>query len=558
MPWVAASIGTAGQFFWTPGGTDAFRTLGFPAGFFGVNMRPSSVIYQNRMYLSGAWTDNAVFTEQFQFWPLGIDPPTVVPSLACGAGASSTVGYLSFYDENTNERSSLSAASAVQAASNTSRTWSSLPTSDNPRVTHIECWVAIDGALPAMSVRRQIGVTSITESVATADLGEIFTDSFQRFPRGKFNTIYHDRLVIAGDDRHPDVLYFSGLFTPERFEGLSLKTRNGEPIVGLVTVRDMLLVLCPRSSYIVQGYTEDDITMQISEPELGTICHAGITVIDGKAFIPTDRGPFVFDGTWHFIGQEIEKHWREQYAANTSRYERAFGIEDKAQNVWKFGPVSDSDVGSSTLTIYWVADYRPVLPNTGGGFTQPNWSYDVRSRTDFSAAELTLSGQRRGDLYTGSCDGFIRQENVDSDGGDDLDGYHKRVTIRTAHYLMNDPGGGRNHGKRLIDCDMYVTSEDSDWSFGIYGGDEYVGLSALSGRNAPFQPTVLSSALTDPGDGATYTKRTVHHFRTKGVAGRGFTWNITASDPVNFTFNGFGGQWRKGPALRPKVDNGGG
>jgi hypothetical protein len=558
MPWIevtqdpGVSFGNTGEFFWSvptetlPSAAVDFTSVAFPSGINSVNSKISAVNYANRFYALGGWTDNMVFTEEFALWIQGLQPPTIVPSLAVGAGAFVTIGYLTFARYNANdvleERSSLSAPSATLTG-DLVRTWSSIPTPNNTRATHIEFWVSVDGALPRMSVRRQVGVTSVVESVATASLGEAFGEEFTRFPRGKFNAVYHDRQVIAGDDRHPDTLHFSGLFTPERYEGLNLKTRNGEPIIGLATVRDMLLVVCPRSSYVVQGYTEDDLTMQISEPNIGAISHHALVVVDGRAFIFSDRGPYIFDGMWHFIGEGMARKFRAEYETYRTEYEDAFAVEDKVENVVKFGPVLNSDIDAY---VYWVCDYRPALP-TEGGYGQPNWSYDARSRKDDCAGELSIPGSRRGDLYTGSCDGFIRQENDYTDGDDDGDSYGKKLTIRTGHLLFNDPGGGRNHGKKLLDFNLYVRSEETSWGFGIFGGDEY------AYPAVDFQYGYDSIAASALSPGSTYQPRTVWHFRPTRSIGRGFTFNILGINPTNMLFTGLGGAWKRGRAVRREV-----
>jgi len=122
---------------------------------------------------------------------------------------------------------------------------------------------------------------------------------------------------MAGDDRYPDRLYLSLPNQPERYGNFYLRTRKGEKIVALCVVRDNLVVFGARSSYVVTGYTPDDIQMNILEPDIGCISNAGIVLVHGWAFIPTHLGFYVCTGSsLHWISQDFHHTWLNEYKAN--------------------------------------------------------------------------------------------------------------------------------------------------------------------------------------------------------------------------------------------------
>ncbi len=404
----------------------AFTQVSYPSGVNPTATKPSIAIYNgegvSRAYLVGAATSNMMFTEDFAWLEQGILPFTNELVNAAGSGdkigvqASGTgitgdvIVYLSKWDDVHGRRSSLSAASPTISLANQGLLIDNLPTSDpDPSVTHIEVWHSVDGASPALALRRQLGVTSITENVSTVLLGEVFGTSFERFPRCRYNAIYHDRQVLAGDDRHPDRLYLSELLFPERYGGLFLRTRKGEPIVAIAEVRDVLLVFGPRSTYIVQGYTEDDLEMQVLEPQIGCVNHFGIANVHGLLVIPSHIGFYVSTGeSFYFISKDFQQTWRDEYALHEVEYQSdSWGVNDPERNVYKFWvktlPTFVSRVLSTTRTGtrygYWVLDYTPLLTEVGGSFEQPNLSFDMRSRQDSAGAVLTIPGSSRGHLY---------------------------------------------------------------------------------------------------------------------------------------------------------------
>lgn len=592
MAWIAltqkagASFGNAGKFFHfqpiTTGSQPAswFTEHDYPTGVHPTNTRASMAIYNGdgvtRAYFCGHATMNMVFTEDWAWLEQGILPFTNELVNASGAGenigvtASGTgitgeaIVYLSKWDDTHGRRSPLSGASPTITLSNQGLLIDNLPTSDpDPSVTHIEVWHSVDGSDPALALRIQLGAASITDTVTTLSLGEVFGVDFGRFPRCKFNAIYHGRQVMAGDDRHPDRLYLSELTFPEQYGGLFLRTRQGEPIVAIAEVRDILLVFGPRSTYIVQGYTEDDLEMQVLEPQIGALSHAGIISVHGLLIIPSHLGFYLSTGSsFHFISTEFEDTWRKEYAANESSYQyESWAANDPERNVYKFWIETLPDEVSRVLAAdlgegvgYWALDYNPLLTEVGGSFAQPNLSFDRRARRDECAAILTNPGSSRGHLYTGSCDGSIRQENDSTDADDDGDTFEKTFHVRTGHYLW-EPGGGADDGWKHTEFWLFHECEQKASTLDLFFGDEDAWRHIAGGDPVgDYTETIPAGLKTDEETGLlTFSARNVHDCQPNHP-GRGMSVSWTVKSPTaEVAWRGFGGMRIPGTNYRGPI-----
>lgn len=566
---------------WRPlagtGVTPRFVTMTLPTGVNITATRPSAVTYRNRKYFAGLATDNLLVDEFFRVSRVGIKAPTEVPTLAAAAGPGATgsaIVCFDFWDEKTNEASPLSAPSAAVTLANQKRTTGNLPTSSqDARVSHVRVWVSMDGAAFRLSTKRRIGVTSITEGVATLALGVAADTTFTRLPRGTINAIYHERQFVAGVFSNPDTLYCSALLKPERWESLTFRTRNGEPIIALIPARDTLLVGTPTTWYGLRGYTEEDMVLTLIAADIGAIGHAQNALVGEDAIIPSHKGIYLYNGAFHNIIKDQHDQWEFLFEEYQTLFEKAFGIYDSNESVYQLvitgldqgpAPLQDFQIPDPASvrpsTVMWVADLSSVIPEEGGGYGQPDWSFDVMDRTVESAGYLALPGGKRGNVYFGFCDGIVRVKDP-ADDDDDGDEYNKRIWIRTKHYDMGDPGGDESEGKEFNRWWSYVRSEGTDWVLYLKAGDEEAWRN-LAPDNALFwwMDSVALSAATQIISGDTYTLTPVsrHPHMPRRVTGHGVTAEYTANAPLNFFWNGFGGAWGPGRASRGSTAVGGG
>jgi hypothetical protein len=554
------SFGANGkQWWWTPAATTAadFTEIPVPSNINVVDLKETAAHYDGSLFICGGWTDNMVLTPDLNFWALGIRAPTVVPTVAAGAGTitASVICYLQWYDAETDEGSPLSAASVTLSLSAQGVDWTSLPTDpQNPRVTHLRGWRSVDGSLPRLVWERQVGVASVTgDTLAVGDLGEAFTEDFEKFPRCRYGVVWRDRLVMAGDDEHPDTLYLSLVGLPER-KALSLRTKSGQPITGLAIVRDTLLVGCTRSWEVVSGYTEDDLAIEISQPQIGLASHHATRLIHGNLWVPNEIGFYVTDGAgWFFVGDDIEDKFSTEYQARRDSYERSWAFHDPFDKVYGLYVGSHTDIASRN--VFWTAAYDGVTALEGGRMGQPDWSYDTSSRGYACGEVLYIPNGRRGDLYLGGYnDGTIYKANnyntsVDGYDDDASDGGNKRMVIRTGAEGFGDFGGDIAHGKRFTEIDLFLKTELNASTLNLYAGDE----DAYPARN-PTKTFTLSASRDLSDDDFVWQAKRVWTFGLVGCTGRRLVTEVTADSPHDEEFAGYQVSWKEGPAPRRESD----
>lgn len=541
-----------------------------PTGVATLDALPSWAVYRSRFYAVGMWTDNLIIDEHFRVHRQGILPPTIVPVATATSSPGRTgscVICIAFYDEMTDEWSPLSAPSLPVTLANNICITSNIPaTSSDPRVSHVGVWVSMNGAAFRLATKRQLGVTSIAESVATLALGMAFPTTFERFPHAMFNAIYHERQLMAGDASNPDVLYVSALFHPERYEGLSFRTRNGEAIVALAATRDICLVMTASGAYGLRGWTEDDMELQPIDLDIGAINHQGIQVIHGSAWIPSPKTLFLYNGAFHDVLKDRRTEWQEFYRENTAEFEQGISVHDpndatycfivRGGEINSYGPSTIPDPNATGPdTVFWTADYSVVQPELGGNLAQPEWNVDVMDRTVDGAGYLCVPGQRRGDVYYGFCDGKSRKKDF-ADDDDDGDAYGKRLFLRTSAISMGDPGGDVMEGKTLMRLWTYLESEIKAWTLYCKAGDEDAWRMMTPDNNfAHWRDNVAASLFTETRNGALYTfcAKSLHAHKPDRVTGRCLTLEYTVLAPLAVSFRGFGGVWGPGPASRPVI-----
>lgn len=549
------SFGAVGkQWWWLPTTTSAagFTEIPVPSNINVVNLKETAAHYDGSLFICGGWTDNMVLTPDLNFWAQGIRAPTVVPTVATGAGTltTSVICYLQWYDAETDEGSPLSAPSTTLALSAQGVSWTSLPTDpQNPRVTHLRFWRAVDGSLPRLVTERQIGVTSILESTAVGDLGEAFTEDFEKFPRCRYNAVWRDRQVMAGDDEHPDTLYLSLIGLPER-KSISLRTKSGQPITGLAIVRDTLLVGCTRSFEVVSGYTEDDLAIEIAQPQIGLASHHSMRLIHGNLWVPNEIGFYVTDGSgWFFVGDDIEAKFSGEYKIRRDAYERSWAFHDPFDKIYGLYVGPHTDVASKN--VFWAAAYDGVTPLEGGRMGQPDWSYDTFSRGYSCGEVLYIPNGRRGDLYLGgSADGTIYKANnydpnVSGYDDDVADDGTKHLIIRTGAEGYGDFGGDLAHGKRFTEIDMFLATEFKDSTLNLYAGDE----DAYPARAVTKTFLMEASRATSADDYVWQSKR-VWSFGLANVSGRRLVVEVRADTTHRLEWAGYQVYWKEGPAPR--------
>lgn len=544
-----------------------------PAGFIHTNTPGTWVQLKSRLYGAGTGSDNAMIDEHYRFSRLGLQAPSQVPILAAAAGPGPTADCqvaIAFYDRALDEWSPLSAFSNLVAIANQSRLTTNIQaTSNDYRVTDVGLWVVADGGSPRLATTRQLGVTSITENVATLALGAAFPTSFNRMARCVGFAGYHDRLVGFGDVLNPDLVYVSAIGFPERYEGLSFRTRNGEAVTAAISVRDVCLILTANSAYVLRGYKDVDMTLTLTEAEVGSVNNASWKILPGgNAVIVNHQGFWAYNGAFHNITLARTQAWLEFYEANREAVEASVGAIDPLRNTYTLWVKSltgnlilpeeiwNPD-GITAKSMGWTFDYAGISPQLEGNLTQPNWFVDIMARPITASGLLSVPGTKRYDLYLGSNDGFVRGLD-ETDNDDDADTYGKRMFIRTGAYAMSDPGGDSQSGKRFVSGHSYMESEISAWTVYWMGGDEDAWRMITPDNSETFWRDQVAASLKVEvvnHSANTYAAKSVHAHVPEQVTGRCLTLEVDIERPIGVHWRGFGGRYGNGPATRPRISS---
>lgn len=458
------------------------------------------------------------------------------------------------------------------------------------RVTHLELWVSVAGALPRLASRVPLGVTSWTESVGTLNLGEAFLDTFEPPVFGSITNTYADRQWWAGDPRNPDTLYGSALFQHERWEGLSFKTRYGEPITALIRTRDYLLVCCPSSMYVLTGYTEDDLTLRGDASDLGCMGPVTYFVVRNLAFIWNNQGIWLYNGSWHRMNTDNLTKYQDLYARFRREYETGICVYDPTWDcilfIPNYGDITVDYTGLTSLQqaeiVVWVlGDMASIGGAEAGGFTPPPESWDspwVMPSADgtggtaqiVSAAYLVPTGTSLGRFIKVGRGGEVCEETTSTAASSGME-------LWSSHSFLGTQGGDIEEGKTIKRVSAYYYGDYATCTWDVYAGSEYAQGDDIQRRPDEIAHSTTNVDINDlqtihhlvigagllevlppgpvtGGDGSSsltwgvYEALTVHTWPEE-IVGRGFTHRFRFAGRL-VEFYGFGGYYGPGPVPR--------
>jgi hypothetical protein len=555
-------------------------------------------------YVTGGWTQNVLFTRNLDMWSQGIEAPVQIPSVvASGTGiTASVICYWAYVDDKTGERSPLSTGSATLVLANQGVAWSDFPVPINPRVTHIELWRSVDGSLPRLVLRRQVGITgTLVESVDAGDLGEAFTEDFSKFPRCRVNAFYHDRQYMAGYERDRTVLYCSLIDFPERMSTIDLRTKNGEPIIGLHVVNDYLLVFCPFATYAVTGFTEDDIAITVAKPDIGIISPNAKCAVKGGLYFWADAGLWSTDGaSFQFLGNDVQPRFVQEYRVGEQQlqghtlpdpsylrnYEASWAVNNingYCAQLWvnrHTDFLTNPFVGGLTepLEVFWVANYESSNSTAEGNYSNPAWSYDTGQIPHTCGAVLTIPGSRQQELVFGATQDIL--PNIDSlsgaflhrqNTGGHTDHEDVGLVIVNGAEFFDDVGGDLAHGKTFKDLEIYAvilndngagTGENTGYHAEVWCGGSYAGFQGVINGliTASFAPNwewdvTTFPVVSSPDDDGFITVQQPQnewHFPLSYCSGDAVSLQLRFFDRGTF-YLGYGISFKSGPKFRHGV-----
>lgn len=506
------------------------ESLALPSSVSPMLERPSfaeSTRSESRLYIDGGLSDNCMITDQRLLLRQFITPisRTIIESatpanyqigmeVIAGSGLTGDcIFFFRWYDSLHKRRSAFSAGSPTITLSGAQSVkiynMPSGPDVPDACVDNFEVWVNRNGELDIQGrivirrlARRTLGATTytITESIEY-EAEEVY--GLTRLPRVLYNAIYHARKWSSGDSAHPDRVYFSPIERYDEYTNDSyLKTLNGEPVRGLVKVRDVLVVLCPHSSYYITGYSENDFEMQSLEPDIGCITHHGIKMIHDIAVIPAHQGLYACTGTsMRLLDGDYAKTWTEKYNANPLNFENGFAVTDTRAKVYKFFEESvavSNGVPTYGVGRFWVFDYSNFSEQEGGSYSPPYLSFDRYATRAKCAAMVAPPGSPSSNCYQAFYDpNLVQNLLVSENNWAAIDLVGEKETKLQIPVIKSEPGGGPNDGLKFIEGWMYVCAQSfTSWFLEMTHGPDRA---SVRDAYSWILGQITGTPLADPG-----------------------------------------------------------
>jgi hypothetical protein len=550
-----------GQLLTNVPGSSTFTLVTTPSGVTNSVPRPCFGKYRRTTIINGRFNPGVAWRDDVSgLFSLGISKPAAAPTIAVsGTGLTGeAIGYITFAHKSGAtfiHEGNLSAASNTLSLSNQGVQWTLPGSAPDARVTHVRGYRSMDGDVPKLVFEQPIATVTFTENVSedvrqastpapvklSPTDNETLVDADARGipPYCLFNIGYHDRMWYAGDPLFPQRVWYTRLFEPESVNLLTgyIDTRDSEAVTGMGVVGDQLVVFGQGVAYDIQGYTETDFNMRKLSPAYGCIAHHAIVNVQETLFFPSEQGVSIYTGGGairNIMARSMRDYFTTDYKARPAEYQNATACHNVRRGTYELLISLDEEPKS----LYYVAYYRPMIEESA---LEPYWSFKIRDRKDYAVGTWFGSGELRGEMITGSCDGFARHED-DTDDDDDGDTYDKKMVIRTKHFFFGDQGGGGPiHGRSYTELDLFVKNEVTTVIIKGFGGDDQAYLATAPQFLKTFAPAGVSGLVPS----------TSQHFPLFKLAGGGVTWQLEASHPLGVEYRGMNIYYRPGAGARP-------
>lgn len=540
-----------------PDGSMAPVAQAIPDGITGRDMKPCIVPWLRRLITVGQFSQNLIRTENKQIVRLGMLPPTTTPTIApwtsTGGSEGVHVGWQTFRHKINGQivhESNPGPPSNVLELAGQGRVWTNLQTSDpNGRATHSVLYLKLDEAVAREVVEFPIGADTISENVPALSWGRQI--SFRRGvpPWCQFAHPYHNRMWYSGDPLRPDYLWYSELNEPESVAldaFIPTKDRDAVTAIGSPN-EDQLVAFTFRQMYDVQGYrgsefgVNADLNMRYVDRSIGCVSHHSLVNIGNRMVFAAEKGIAMFDGAPRYVSMhKLQNFWNTLFKANPTAFARSWGVDDEVENVYKLFV----EQALPTQTFYFILNYEDINPTVGTPqLGEPRFGTDRRARKDSAARMMPVSeGSMLRKLYTGSCDGIIREENVEDDLDDNGDTYGNPFIVQPGHSYFEEVGGDRNHGKTFVALGLLMTNELSPGTCKLWpGGDR-----ASDGLPPTVRGTKPIPVSAFPGRVA----KDDYFFRPY-LTGQGLSIRLEIPGGSGAEFAGWYGEWVAGGTYRP-------
>lgn len=566
-------VSTRTKIYTNEAGTRIFNELTLPTGITQYySRRFSGIEYRKRKYAVGKYSRGLAFYPEdvtgtsATLTEIGLTASGSAPSAVTdGAGAiTATVIYyiapVHITGSVTLHEGNLSSGSSPLVCSSNDTVVTVPGTAPDARTSHWRLYRSDSGALPRKVTDITIGTTTYNDNTATGALGatpplnaagDAVAGRRGVPPYTRWIVKWHNRAWYGGDPNFPYRVWFSEI---DEFESVGssnyVETRDGEPVTGMAPVGDELLIFCMQATYQVRGYRASDFVVSKIHTSLGCISHFSICTFNDnqreKCIFASQRGPILYDQSFHDVFEDWATFWEQDYGRFHEAYEESVAIIDYEKFAYRLLiPVTRDWFGSTVRSWYYVGSYLRWHPSLIGGPPQMDWTIDMRGRLDSGIGYLADTSGRR-IVYTGSCDGYIRRENVDDDPDDDGDSFQKRLRIKTR--TESPPAGmpgDEKEGATWLRVWIFLENEFNAVTNRLWSGNEKAAEETSLGE----QPTPHFTETIPAGASSGLVPRTLWPQVPK-LGGGTLTLELTATSPKRVVFRGWGTDAAEGPLQR--------
>ncbi len=534
-------------------------------GVIATGQKPDFVWFRGDLYLIGGYSRVLVRHKQETRWrPAGVRAPDAAVSTVEGAGSGGSPGQCIAYQTFVHKQgarllaeSNPSIVSELPNQTGKGYDWTFQTSGYEERVTHVRGYRSMNGGPYRLALEVPIGTTTYFENVKTNQLLQTGPSGHYIPPFGlSFAAKAFGRMWYARTQEYPHRLWGSQPGQPQYIPLTNFRdTDDREAITGLAKSRDVLIVFCLNSTYILRkhGSGAFDFTLQKLDSAVGCVSHWGIREIHNKLWFPGTDGVWVYDGGFRFAMADIRDFYRADYEANREPFKRGFSIDDKTGKNYVFyipRPGAPAFAREDSVgTVSYVGNYVNFEPSLGGQNPEPDWSLDLYGRLHTAAVYSEI-----GEVIIASEDAKIRKFDEDNDD-DDGDALQKHLVILTGHQLFMKPGDDINSAKTFKPWYAHMESEFNAWTVGLYGGDEAAARGIdIDNLNTWWQNSVPASeqwaTVGTPPALAKFVPKSVHFMVPEKVSGRGLSALFQAVLTKGMSYRGYGGWYLPGPATR--------
>lgn len=324
-----------------------------------INYPPSKVVFADRLLISTPEDNIMIEGETVQ--SLGIEPSIDAPTAAAGDAGILTGDYsfvVTFY-----RRGNYPCESNPSPVSNTLNVTSKkisltgIPVSTDPKVNARRIYrTKANGAIHywMADINDNSTVSLPNTNYHDDELGAEVSYECLPPPTGKYYEVWDNRLWIAGNEEHPNLLFFTNTGTAEEYGDnfLAISRREKETINQIKAFGDKLYVFKRSSRFVVEKAGDAYYLVTQLDQRIGTDAPWSVAVCDRFLIWKSEYGIEVFNGDVCFRPIVSELIRRTMASINPERLNRCIGGHNMVDGEYWLNVPTGSNIHPDTNIVF--------------------------------------------------------------------------------------------------------------------------------------------------------------------------------------------------------------